>query len=345
MQKRNQPEVVVITGATAGIGRAAARAFAQQGAHIALLARDQQGLDDTHAEIEKLGGKALSISVDVADAAQVEAAAESVEREFGPIDIWVNNAIVQIFAPLKEISAADFKRVTEVNYLGTVYGTMAALKRMQPRDKGVIVQIGSEVSYRSTPLLSAYCGSKFAVRGFTDSLRSELLHDNSKVRITMLHFPGINTPEFDWGKTTLAHRPKPAFPIYQPEVAARAIVWAAHHPRREMYVSLPAALMIWSSKLMPSLLDRFLGRFGYDLQQAKDTPISPNRPDNLWQPIAGRHVVHGSYSEQALKTSLSSWLNMHRGWLAVAGAGVVGLAWASQRKNRRFIAADESKAR
>src|SRR5437867_8154503 len=259
--------VVVITGASAGVGRATVRAFARQGADIGLLARGVDGLEAARREVEAAGGRAIAIPTDVADADRVEAAADRIERELGPIDIWVNNAMASVFSPVKETTAEEFKRVTEVTYLGVVYGTLAALKRMLPRDRGCIVQVGSALAYRGIPLQSAYCGAKHAIQGFTESLRCELLHDGRRVRVTMVQLPAINTPQFDWSRSLMARRARPVAPIYQPEVAADAIVWASTHPRREIFVGGSTVATVLSNRVVPGMLDRYLGWTGYESQQ------------------------------------------------------------------------------
>jgi NAD(P)-dependent dehydrogenase (short-subunit alcohol dehydrogenase family) len=321
--KDRTPEVVVITGASAGVGRATAREFAKQGAQIGLLARGRDGLAAAQAEVEELGGRALGVPTDVAYSEQVEAAAEAVERKLGPIDIWVNNAMTTVFSPLQEIPPEEFKRATEVTYLGTVYGTMAAVKRMAPRDRGTIVQVGSALAYRAIPLQSPYCGAKHAIRGFTDSLRSELLHDGSKVHLTMVQLPALNTPQFSWCKTRLPRHPQPVPPIFEPEVAARAIVWAAHHRRREIDLGSSTLEAIAANKVAPALLDRYLAKTGYDAQQT-DEPVDPNRPNNLFEPVAGDHGAHGTFDRRARRRSLQFWETTHRGWIA----GGLGLACA-----------------
>ena len=277
-------KVVVITGASAGVGRATAREFARHGARIGLLARGNDGLNAARREVEELGSEALVIPIDVADADQVESAAAQIEAEFGYIDIWINNAMTSVFSPIKQMTAEEFRRVTEVTYLGYVYGTLAALKRMLPRDRGVIVQVGSALAYRGIPLQAAYCAAKHAVQGFCDSLWCELLHDNSNVKVTMVQMPALNTPQFGWVKSRLPRKAQPVPPIFQPEVAAEAIYFAAHNPRREFYVGLPTVKAIVGDKIAPGLLDRYLARIGYDSQQY-DGKEDPNRPDNLWQPV------------------------------------------------------------
>ncbi|MBI3804561.1 MAG: SDR family oxidoreductase [Nitrospirae bacterium] len=319
-----KPEVVVITGASAGVGRAVVREFAERKAKIALLARGIDGLEGAREEVEAAGGEALVLPTDVADPDRVEAAAAAVETAFGPIDIWINNAMVTVLSPFKEMTAAEFKRVTEVTYLGVVYGTMAALKRMLPRDRGTIVQVGSALAYRSIPLQSAYCGAKHGIKGFTDSIRSELIHDQSHVQITMVQLPALNTPQFSWAKTRLPNQPQPVPPIFQPEVAAEGIYWAAHHHQRELSVGWPTVKAIEGNKIIPSILDRYLADFGYTGQQT-DQPVDPNRPDNLWEPVPGDHGAHGIFDEQAKPYSLQLPIDLHRGWVAAAGVALLAM--------------------
>jgi len=316
------PEVVVITGASAGVGRAAVRKFARHGARIALLARGIDGITAARREVEYLGSEALVIPTDVADANQVESATAQVEAEFGHIDIWINNAMTSVFSPIKKMRPEEFRRVTEVTYLRYVYGTLAALKRMLPRDRGVIVQVGSALAYRGIPLQAAYCGAKHAVQGFCDSLWCELLHDNSNVRVTMVHMPALNTPQFGWVKSRLPRKAQPVPPIFQPEVAAEAIYFAAHNPRREFYVGMPTAGAIIADKLAPGLLDRYLARTGFDSQQY-DGKEDPNRLENLWQPVPGDHGAHGAFDAGARSSSPQLWTSEHRGWIAM---GIVALA-------------------
>ena len=312
---------VVVTGASAGVGRATARKFARNGARVALLARGRDGLEAARKEVEEFGAKALVVLVDVADAEQVEAAAVQIEAEFGKIDIWINNAMVSVFSPIKEMTPEEFRRVTEVTFLGCVYGTLAALKRMLPRDRGTIVQLGSALAYRSIPLQAAYCAAKHAMRGFTDSLRCELIHDKSSVRVAMVQLPALNTPQFGWVKTRLPRKAQPVPPIFQPEVAAEAIYFAAHHPRREFYVGWSSAQAIIANKIAPGLLDHFLARTGYDSQQY-DGAEDPNRAHNLWEPVPGDHGPHGDFNARAKKSSAFLWLSEHRGWLALIAATV-----------------------
>ena len=328
MAADNRPEVVVITGASAGVGRATAQAFGRRGARVGLLARGRDGLEGAKAEVESAGAKALVLPTDVSDAQAVEAAAGEVEERFGPIDVWVNNAMVSVFSPVKEMTAEEFRRVTEVTYLGTVYGTLAALKRMLPRNRGSIVQVGSALAYRGIPLQSAYCGSKHAIQGFTESLRSELIHDRSDVQLTMVQMPALNTPQFGWVRSRLPRRPQPVPPIFQPEVAAEAIVWAAQHRRNELWVGWPAVKAIWGNKLIPRELDYYLARAGYDSQQT-DEPVDQDRKDNLWEPLPGDHGAHGSFDNRAHRRSYQWWANTHRGGLALAGTALAMLTGAA----------------
>jgi NAD(P)-dependent dehydrogenase (short-subunit alcohol dehydrogenase family) len=322
----NKPEVVVITGASAGLGRATVRAFAKQKAHIGLLARGKEGLDAAKREVEEAGGEACALPTDVADPAEVQRAADAVEEAFGPVDIWVNNAMTTVFAPLREITPDEFKRATDVTYLGTVYGTMAALKSMLGRNKGVIVQVGSALAYRSIPLQAPYCGAKHAIMGFTDSLRCELIHEHRNIHITMVHMPALNTPQFTWCKTKLPHHPQPVPPIYEPEVGAEAIFWAAHHRQREVWVGMPTVMAITGNKIAPGLLDNYLGRTGYDSQQSSD-PVNPDRPSNLFEPVRGDYGAHGIFEVGATCRSEQLWSSMHKKSIA-AGVGVVGIALA-----------------
>jgi NAD(P)-dependent dehydrogenase (short-subunit alcohol dehydrogenase family) len=319
----NSP-VVVITGASAGVGRALSRAYVAQGARLGLIARGRDGLDATRREVEAIGGEAIVCVADVAEAEQVEAAAQTIERTFGAPDIWINNAMASVFSPVKEMTAEEFRRVTEVTYLGVVHGTLAALRRMLPRDHGSIVQVGSALAYRGIPLQSAYCAAKHAVQGFCDSLRSELLHDGSHINLTMVQLPALNTPQFDWVKSRLPNRAQPVPPIFQPEVAAQAIVWAAQSGRREIWVGMPTVKAILADKMAPGLLDRVLARTGYDSQQTNE-PADPTRPDNLWSPVSGDHGAHGRFDARAKPISLQVWGTRHRRELAVV-AGMAALA-------------------
>ena len=288
----------MITGASAGVGRATVREFAKRRAHIGLLARNREALEQARREVEQAGGQALVRPTDVADPDAVEAAAAAIEDKFGAIDVWINNAMVSVFSPVKEMTAAEFKRVTEVTYLGVVYGSLAALKRMVPRNRGVILQVGSALAYRGIPLQAAYCGAKHAIQGFNDSLRCELLHDGSAIKLMMVQMPALNTPQFSWVKSRLPREPQPVPPIFQPEVAARAIYWAAHHDRAEVYVAWPTVKAIVGNKIAPRYADRYLAHYGFDAQQT-DEPAAPDRQDNLWHPVPGDHGAHGRFDERA----------------------------------------------
>ena len=323
---------IVITGASAGVGRAVARKFAEPGASIALIARGRGGLEAAKREVEERGGKAIVIEADVADATAIEAAAARVEEELGPIDVWVNNAMVSVFSPVREMTAEEYARVTNVTYLGVVYGTLAALKRMLPRDRGVIVQVGSALAYRGIPLQSAYCAAKHAIQGFHDSLRAELLHDGSGVAVTMVHLPALNTPQFRWSRSRMPRKAQPFGTIYQPEVAAEAIVWAAEHPRRELNVGFGTTQAIIANSFAPGLLDAYLGRIGYEAQQG-DEPEDPHRTDNLFAPLPGDHGAHGPFDERATDRSPHLWANTHRGLVgaAVALLALAGIAAIARR--------------
>jgi NAD(P)-dependent dehydrogenase (short-subunit alcohol dehydrogenase family) len=330
---KNNSRVVAITGASAGVGRATARAFAREGARIALLARGRERLDSAKREVEALGGAALVLPVDVADAEAVEAAAGRTEQHFGGIDVWVNNAMTSVFSPVKEMTAAEFKRVTEVTYLGCVNGTLAALRRMLPRDRGVIIQVGSALAYRGIPLQASYCAAKHAIQGFCDSLWCELLHDGSNVQLTMVQLPALNTPQFAWVKSRLPRKAQPVPPIFQPEVAADAIIWASRHRRREIFVGSPTVKAIIANRLAPGLLDRYLGRTGYDAQQY-DGAADPISADNLWNPVVGDYGAHGAFSKRAHSRSLQLWATKHRAALSVVMAGALAAAMAFLRNDR-----------
>jgi short-subunit dehydrogenase len=311
----------MITGASAGVGRATACAFARRGASIGLLARGRAGLVGAARDVEDAGGRAVILPADVADADRVEAAAAILEETCGPIDIWINNAMASVFSPIRDMEAGEFRRVTEVTYLGVVHGTLAALRRMSPRGRGVIVQVGSALAYRGIPLQSAYCAAKHAVEGFCDSLRAELLHDRSGVRVTMVQLPALNTPQFDWVKSRLPNRAQPVPPIFQPEVAADAIVWAADHPRREYFVGFPTVEAIVGDRVAAGLADRYLAHAGYDSQQTSE-PEDHHRPDNLWAPVDEDRDfgAHGRFDRRARSSSWELVFSKHRRAFAAAAA-------------------------
>ncbi|WP_299700590.1 SDR family oxidoreductase [uncultured Pontibacter sp.] len=313
--------VVVVTGASAGLGRSIARTFAQNGYDVSLLARGVDGLKGAQKEIEAMGRKAVYFEVDVADAQAVENAAAKTEEQLGPIDVWVNNAMNSVFSPIKEMEPEDYKRVTDVTYLGQVYGTLSALKRMLPRDKGKIVLVGSALAYRGIPLQSAYCGAKHAIQGFFDSLRTELMHDKSKVQVTMVQLPAMNTTQFGFVKSRLPNKPKPMGKIYQPEVAAEAILYAAEHDRREINVGWPTLQAIVGNKIAPWYADYVLAKNGYEGQQT-DEPEDPNRKNNLWEPLPGDHGAHGTFGDQATDFSPQLWVSLHRKEILSTAAAV-----------------------
>lgn len=320
----NPREVVVITGAGAGVARATAREFARHGAHLGLISRSENRLEAVKSEVEALGAHVVTVSADVADSDQVERAAELIEAELGPIDIWVNSAMTTVFAPMHEMSAEEFRRVTEVTYLGYVHGTLSALKRMRARNRGTIVQVGSALAYRPIPLQTAYCGAKHAIKGMTEGLRCELMNEGSNVHVTLVEMPGLNTPQFDWCKSYLPYRARPMAPVYQPEVGAKAIYWAAHHRRRQLYVGLSSVATIVGNKLAPALMDRFLARTAVNGQQTAE-PSSPSAPDNLWQPVKGDMGARGRFNREAHDDSLQLWMATHRGQVGViAGAALLG---------------------
>src|SRR5215203_3566492 len=316
-----------MTGASAGVGRAAAVSFAKRGAHVGLLARGRDGLEGARTEVESAGGKALVIPTDVSDANAVEEAAQRVEEDLGPIDVWLNNAMTSVFSPVKEMTPDEFRRVTEVTYLGYVHGTLAALRRMLPRNRGSIVQVGSALAYRGIPLQAAYCASKHAIQGFTESLRSELLHDRSDVQLTMVQLPALNTPQFGWVRSRLPRKAQPVPPIFQPEVAAEAVYWAAHHGRDELWVSFSTVKAIVGNRLIPRALDRYMARTGYDAQQTGEL-TDPDREDNLYQPVPGDAGAHGDFDGRSSDKSYQWWANTHRGWL-LTGLTAAGLAGAA----------------
>lgn len=334
-------QTVVITGASGGIGRATARAFGARGAHVGLVARGEKGLSAAARDVEAAGGKACVIPTDVADADQCEAAAQEAERNFGPIDVWINVAFTSVFAPVCEMEPAEFRRVTEVSYLGYVYATMAALRRMRPRNAGTIVQVGSALAYRGIPLQSAYCGAKHAIQGFNEALRCELLHEHSEVRVTMVQMPAVNTPQFSWVLSRLPRQAQPVPPIYQPEVAARAVLYAADHPRRrEYWVGGSTLGTLAVNAIAPGLLDRYLARTGFDAQQTEDSrPLG--QPANLWEPADGATAhdfgAHGIFDDRSAPGSVQLWGSQHHGLLGGAGAAAVAVAAAvAARQLRRW---------
>jgi len=331
MPKRLSEQVVAITGASSGVGRAVARAFAAAGARVGLIARGVDGLNAAAREIGRAGGEALVLPTDVSHAAEVQKAAHAVVERWGRIDTWVNDAVVSVFSPVVEMTPEEYRRVTEVNYLGTVYGTLAALRHMIPADEGVIIQIGSAVVYRSIPLQSAYCASKAAIRGFTDSLRSELIHDRSRVKVCMIQLPAVNTPQFDVVRTRLPRHPQPVPPIFQPEVIARGVLHLALHPRREMWVGWSTAKAILGQKFIGGLLDRYLAKAGWD-SQMDDRPIDPvNRPDNLAAPLPGDRGAHGDFDARSRTSSSELWMRLNAGKLAAGAAAVAAMALVAWR--------------
>jgi NAD(P)-dependent dehydrogenase (short-subunit alcohol dehydrogenase family) len=327
-------EVVVITGASAGVGRATALEFARRGAKIGLLARGREGLEAARRDVEQAGGEAIVVPTDIANNNEVDAAAEAVEYRFGPVDIWINNAMVSVFSPVKKMKPEEIKRVTDVTYLGSVYGTLAALNRMLPRDRGHIIQVGSALAYRSIPLQSAYCAAKAALRGFTDSLRVELIHDKSSIRLTMVHLPAINTPQFSWTKTRMPRKSQPVPPIFQPEVAARAIAWAADNDRRELWVGWPTMQAIIGNKLAPGYLDQKLATTGFEDQQYNG-PVDPDRPNNLWEPVEGDFGARGDFDHRSRDFSSQFWVTTNREKLGLTAVGLVGAAVAGFFSLRR----------
>jgi NAD(P)-dependent dehydrogenase (short-subunit alcohol dehydrogenase family) len=335
----DSPRVVVVTGASGGIGRATAQKFAARGDRVALLARGARGLDGARRDVEASGGSATTYQVDTADAAAVEKVADRIEEDLGEIDVWVNVAFTSVFARFVDIEPEEFERVTQVTYLGFVNGTRSALRRMLPRDRGTIVQVGSTLAYRGIPLQSAYCGAKHATQGFHESLRTELLHEGSQVRVTMVQMPAVNTPQFSWVLSRLPRQAQPVPPIYQPEVAARAVVYAADHPRRrEYWVGGTTAATLVVNAVAPGLLDRYLARTGFDAQQTNQ-PKPPGQPANLWEPADGEDGrdfgAHGLFDEKAHARSPQVWASQHHGTLAVVGAGLVAGAAALARTTVR----------
>ena len=329
-------QTVVITGASGGVGRAVARAYGKRGANVALIARGEQGLADAEKDVQNAGGHALPLQVDVADYAAVETAASRIEEELGPIDVWINAAFSSVFATFADTAIEEFRRATEVSYLGFVHGTHAALARMRPRDRGAIVQVGSALAYRGIPLQSAYCGAKHAIQGFTESLRCELLHDNSGVHVTMVQLPAVNTPQFSWVLSKLPRRPQPVPPIYQPELAARAIVRAADKPqRREYWVGSSTAATLIANAIAPGVLDRYLARTGFDSQQTEQRR-GPDAHSNLWQPVDRDrdYGAHGRFDDRAHGHDPQTWASRHHAGAAALGAGIIATVAAAVRRKR-----------
>jgi short-subunit dehydrogenase len=318
-----RPETVIITGASAGVGRATAHRFARTGASIGLIARDEKALAEVKGEVESLGGDAVIVVADVSDAEALFAAAEKLQNALGSIDVWVNDAMVTVFSPLAKMTPEEFRRVTEVTYLGFVHGTMAALRLMRPRDRGTIVQVGSALAYRGIPLQSAYCGAKYAIRGFTESVRTELIHERSNVHITIVNLPAVNTPQFDWARTHLAKQPRPVAPVFQPEVAAAAIFRAAHERRRDYWLGLSAVEVILGNALGPAFLDRYLARTAYQGQMT-DKQVSSRRRDNLEKPVSDLHRTRGSFGDEARTSALDLPGPATR--LTIAAACIIGAA-------------------
>ena len=318
------PKVVVVTGASAGVGRATVEEFARQGYDVALLAREPARLDRAAGEVRAAHGvRTLPIPTDVADADAVEAAATKAETELGPIDVWVNVAMATVFAPVSKLTAAEFERGTRVTYLGQVHGTMAALSRMRERNRGTIVNVGSALGYRSVPLQSIYCGAKFAIRGFTDALRSEIIHDKLNVHLTMVDLPAVNTPQFDWAMNKMGVKAKPVAPIYEPEVPARAIFFAATHKRRQVWVGYPTVQAILANRIAPGLIDRYLAKAGYTGQLTNE-PLPANAPANLFEPVPGNYGAHGRFDSRSRTGSWEMFTDRHRtAFWAAAGIGLV----------------------
>lgn len=327
-------KVVVVTGASGGIGRATAQAFARPSARIALLARGERGLEGTRRDVEAAGAEALVLPTDVADFEQVERAASEIERRWGRIDVWVNNAMVTVFGPVEKLDPRDLKRATEVTYLGAAYGTMAALKRMRKQSSGVIVQVGSALAYRAIPLQAAYCAAKHALRGFTDAVRSELMHERSPIHITSVHLSAFNTPQFDWAKNLTDQRAEPVPPIFQPELAAEAIVWAANHRRREVYVGWPAVKAVLANKMVPGVLDRILAQQGYSGQLTQEP--NPSDCENLYMPCDTNPGSHGRFDGEAKTWSLQWLMTSNPGATLALATAAVGLLAASVLGARRY---------
>ena len=330
------PKVAVITGAGAGVGRATVEEFARQGYDVALLSRDPERLERAAEEIRRLGVRALPIPTDVADAAAVEAAAERAEVELGPIDVWVNVAMATVFAPVSKLTAQEIERGTQVTYLGQVHGMMSALKRMRVRNRGTIVNVGSALAYRSVPLQSIYCGAKAAIRGFTDSLRSEIIHDKLDVHLTMVDLPAVNTPQFDWALNKMGRKAKPVAPIFEPEVPARAIFFAATHRRRDVWVGWPTVKAILANRIAPSLIDRYLAKSGYS-GQLSDKPTAIDAPSNLFEPVPGDYSAHGRFDDRSRTGSWEMFTDRHKAVsLAIGAVAAIGFAALTHRAAKRL---------
>lgn len=328
------PKIVVITGAGAGVGRATMAEFAKNGCDVALLSRDPERLEAAATEARAFGVRALPIPTDVADAAAVEGAADRVEKELGPIDVWVNVAMATVFAPVSRLTPEEVARGTAVTYLGQVHGMMAALKRMRGRNDGSIVNVGSALGYRSVPLQSVYCGAKFAIRGFTDALRSEIIHDKLNISLSMVDLPAVNTPQFDWALNKMGKRPQPVPPIFQPEIPARAIYFAAFHPRRQSWIGFPTVKAIWANRIAPGLIDWYLAKFGYSGQLTEE-PTPANAPSNLFEPVPGPYNAHGRFDSRARSHSWEVFTSRHRNamWTIIGLGAVAGLHQLAKRLN------------
>jgi short-subunit dehydrogenase len=325
-------KVAVVTGAGAGVGRATVRAFAQAGYDIGLIGRDAGRLEAAAQEVRDLGRRAHVAVADVADAPAIDRAADEIDQSLGPIEVWINNAMATVFAPVAQTTAEEFRRGTEVTYLGTVHGVMAALRHMRPRRRGTIINVGSALAYRSVPLQAVYCGAKSAIRGFTDSLRSELIHDRAGIHLTMVHLPAVNTPQFDWALNKTGHRAMPVPPVYQPEVPARAILFAATHHRREIWVGYPTVQAIMANRIAPAFADRYLATHGYS-GQLTDQREPRDAPANLFETVAGHQAAHGRFDRVARSGSWEMFTDRHRG--AAALVALAGL-WGAHRLARRL---------
>ncbi|MGR6331313.1 SDR family oxidoreductase [Sphingomonas sp. XXL09] len=325
-------KVVVVTGAGAGVGRATAEKFASEGYDVALLSRDPERLERAAEQLRRHGVRALPIPTDVADAAAVEAAADRTERELGPIDVWVNVAMATVFAPVAKLTPEEVERGTKVTYLGQVHGMMSALKRMRKR-RGTIVNVGSALAYRSVPLQSVYCGAKAAIRGFTDSLRSEIIHDKIDVHLTMVDLPAVNTPQFDWALNKMGKKARPVAPIFEPEVPARAIFYAATHKRRDVWLGFSSVKAILGNRVAPGLIDRYLAKAGYK-GQLTDEPLPTNAPSNLFEPVPGDYDAHGRFDDSSRRRSMEFFTDRHR--TAFYALGLAGLGYLAHRAAKRL---------